>query len=178
MILSGRDKLLHTAACFLITVVAFLFLLAIRELWKRMLLKNATHTGGAAGDAADDLAVEYDIEATNDGENEAAGTMQYDPRHLIRNNWVFAAIASTLALVIGIAKEIGDMYNFWWLCKAKNEDGTIVGCDASWADFLADVIGVILANIIIFGSLSLWSTYMERKSTSRDYSVARTNSDA
>lgn len=173
IILSGKDKLLHIAACFVITVAAFLVLLAARELSKRMKLKNAAT-------AASNVAVEYDIEAASGDENvvninETASVRRYDLH--IRNNWIFAVIASTLALLIGMAKEIGDIYNFWWLCKAKNEDGTIIGCDASWADFLADVIGVLLANTVIFGSLCLWSAYTKRKSISMNYAMARTNSD-
>jgi hypothetical protein len=175
MIISGKDKLLHIAACFVITAAAFLLLLAARELSKRMQLKNSATT-------AADVAVEYDVEAASGDENvvnmnETASVRRCDLLHHIRNNWVFAVIATTLALLIGIAKEIGDIYNFWCLCKAKNEDGTIVGCDASWADFLADVIGVILANTVIFGSLCLWSACTKRKSISMDYAMARTNSD-
>ena len=53
-----------------------------------------------------------------------------------------AAKSGFVAMTIGALKEIGDAYNFWpILCQ--------IGCTASWADILADLIGVAFGEIMI-----------------------------
>ena len=56
--------------------------------------------------------------------------------------YIMAAKSGFVAMTIGALKEIGDAYNFWpILCQT--------GCTASWADILADLIGVAFGEIMI-----------------------------
>lgn len=164
MILSGKDKLYHITACFLITVVVFAVLLAARRFHETQSAR---------------IEEERDIEdARRDNNTDTLNTGRCSFNRCIHKNWALAAVASWVAVLIGIVKEIGDMYNFWWLCQSKNEDGSIVGCDASWADFLADVVGIILANCIIFMSLWLWALFLGKETDlNAEYTMARTISD-
>lgn len=93
-------------------------------------------------------------------------------------NWVLVGMSSVVALSIGILKEIGDIYNFWWLCQVRNEDGSIAGCDASWGDLLADIFGIILAQAIIFISLLVWNSFVRGNTrfSLKYHHVARTAS--
>ena len=57
---------------------------------------------------------------------------------------IIAVVSGIAAMSIGILKEIGDEYDIAW------NNG-----QSSWGDILADFIGVILGEIIIFLSLGL-----------------------
>lgn len=171
----GKDKLLHMSACFVITFGVFLLLVAARGLYKSTQHPKRIEDGAHPSDRNDE-------EASRSGDVNIDETMSSHKCNLhayVYKNWVLAVIASSFAMLIGIAKEIGDVYNYWWLCKAQNEDGSVVGCDASWTDILADVVGVILANCIIFVSIWIWTSLAGKKTEqSADYTMARTISDA
>lgn len=170
--LLAKDKILHIVACFLITVVTFLMLLATRKVY------DMNHPSRCVEEIAPPVE-SHDFEVGIDGydnDNTIITTKHcFFDRH-IHKYLLFIKISTTVALIIGIAKEIGDLYNFWWLCQTKKEDGSIVGCDASWADFFADVVGIILANSFIFGFLWAWSRFHERNSRqSADYRMTLTS---
>jgi hypothetical protein len=57
-------------------------------------------------------------------------------------------------------KEVGDIFDIWWVCKGE------VGCSASWADLLADFIGVVIGEGIIF--TALWILYQLKHPLHRD----------
>lgn len=170
MVQWGVDKILHMAACFLITAGTFLILLAARSFY------NRNHENFPAGLTTSSH--EYDVESL-DNSNESATTTQCNFYRCIQKDWVLIAIASSVALVIGIVKEIGDAYNFWWLCQSKNDDGSIVGCDASWGDFLADVVGAGVASGFIFATICLWNSFREknRQLLTSSYTITRSTSD-
>eukprot|EP00804_Cyclotella_cryptica_P026837 CCRYP_018606-RA/>CCRYP_018606-RA protein AED:0.32 eAED:0.32 QI:0/-1/0/1/-1/1/1/0/175 len=153
MILSGNDKLYHIAACALITMATFLALSVARRFQEQS--RGCSMVDDSPSDAIENG---RDVEAP--GNHVAVTDVEEKCSFRIsKNNWVLVGMSSLVALSIGILKEIGDMYNFWWLCQSKNEDGSIVGCDASWGDLLADIIGIILAQAIIFLFLSLWTSF-------------------
>eukprot|EP00956_Cyclotella_meneghiniana_P027026 scaffold59790_cov83-Cyclotella_meneghiniana.AAC.3 len=172
MMLLAKDKVLHIVACFLITAVTFLLLMAARRVY------DMNHTSRYGEEMA--LPVEsHDVEAVPDGYYDNDNTITTAKHCCFDQNvhkyLLFIAISTLVALVVGIAKEIGDMYNFWWLCQTKKEDGSIVGCDASWADFLADVVGIILANAFIFAFLWVWGRFHKRDARQSDYMMAGTS---
>ena len=168
MVLWGVDKLLHMAACFFITTGTFFIMLASRECDKRSHENIPVETASNR---------ELDVENPGRG-SEYVATTDCNFRQCIQKDWVLIVTASSFALLIGIAKEIGDMYNFWWICQTKNDDGSIVGCDASLGDFIADIIGVVVADGFIFVAIYLWNSFQEKKSPLiASYTMTRTASD-
>jgi len=55
---------------------------------------------------------------------------------------ILAGFSGIASMAIGIA------------CYAVDKDGSMVGCQSSWGDILADSIGVLIGEIMIF--LGLW----------------------
>jgi hypothetical protein len=168
ILLAGKDKLYHMAACALITIATLLGLLLSRRIYHRYCPSGVEKAG--AVDGCDDVEAPP---ANKETESiQASNTEKCNFDRFISKNWVLVTTSSLVALLIGIAKEIGDMYNIWWLCQAKNADGSIVGCDASWADLLADIVGIILANVIIFASLWMWKCFKKKTRSTAEYAIA------
>jgi len=151
MSLFEKDKLLHVTICFLITVLIFSAISAARRFYGRYFMTPHFELS---------LAAEHDTEAAARGAVMRKDKTSFSYK-LIQNNLLVVLVANLVALSIGIVKEIGDMYNIWWLCQSKNEDESTVGCDASWVDFIADIVGIILANFVIFTSLWLCHVFTE-----------------
>lgn len=79
-----------------------------------------------------------------------------------RKFYFLAGISGIIALLIGVIKEIGDHYNIWFLCKRVDENGNIVGCESSWSDIFADVIGILIGEVIVLGGLAIWFRFRKR----------------
>jgi hypothetical protein len=154
MILSGKDKLYHLAACALITIATFLALLIARRFQERRGCSIVEEGPSDVFENNSDVEDPHNHDVVHDISEECCFSV------CTKENWVLVGMSSVVALSIGILKEIGDMYNFWWLCQAQNEDGSIAGCDASWGDLLADIFGIILAQAIIFISLLAWTSFV------------------
>jgi len=79
-----------------------------------------------------------------------------------RKFYILAGISGIFALLIGIIKEIGDHYNVWFICKRVDENGYIVGCESSWSDIFADMIGILIGEVFILGGLAIWFRFWKR----------------
>ena len=147
--LSGKDKVYHIAACFLITIFTFVALVAALEIYKKFRRRFLD-------DAVDAETPSTVLPNLDDPNNSVyAGKCKFC-RLLPMKFIVVACVSGFISMVIGAIKEIGDIYNLWYLCNAVNPDGSIVGCQSSWYDIFADLIGVVLGEVFIFLGLWIW----------------------
>mmetsp|Transcript_37274 Transcript_37274/g.89241 ORF Transcript_37274/g.89241 Transcript_37274/m.89241 type:complete len:119 (-) Transcript_37274:123-479(-) len=73
----------------------------------------------------------------------------------VRNKQVISSCAGGLcAFLIGLIKEVGDFFDFWPQCRE-------LGCTPSGGDVLANLIGVVIGELIF--ALLFW-VYSKRKS--------------
>jgi|Transcript_12068 hypothetical protein len=135
MLHPGKDKLYHIIACSLITMFTFTLMLAGLKVYERWTTTDTHHS--CASD--EQLRDEENI-------NNNAHKCEFY-RTLAKKTNTAAFVAGFFALSIGIMKEVGDIFDIWWVCKGE------VGCSASWADLLADFIGVVIGEGIIFTAL-------------------------
>mmetsp|Transcript_4066 Transcript_4066/g.8950 ORF Transcript_4066/g.8950 Transcript_4066/m.8950 type:complete len:192 (-) Transcript_4066:891-1466(-) len=177
--LSGKDKLYHILSCAFITIFTFLALVIVLHFYKKRI-----GTNGVADSDDDDDDDEQNSNDDDDGNDqdcdvEIAASSSYQKTNNARPDrkkkriensslrcrscrndkhsciLAIVVLSGMVSMAIGIAKEIGDAYDIWPPCHAINEDdGSMVGCQSSWDDILADFIGVVLGGILIL--LAFW----------------------
>ena len=121
--LAGEDKLYHILACASITIVAFFVLVILQKSYQTCCCKSEEVSIGSGGD---DVDIENNVPVV----------------YSERKYFIIAIISGFISLSIGVAKEIADAYNLLWK-----------GGQSSWADILADFIGVVIGLLIIFLAL-------------------------
>ena len=166
-----NDKLLHSLACASITCVAFVSLLVVAV---KVHKNNDVVSGDGDEHEEEDEAVgvvRHDheeqeqqqnqgsdvesassliiIDANNDIHSESEKVeKERAKRRIPMNIVILAGISGILAMCVGVAKELFDASEILW------KGGT-----SSWGDILADFIGVVLGEILIFGGFALRSIF-------------------
>jgi hypothetical protein len=151
-----NDKILHSLACASITCFTFVVSLAVLKIY------SAVHSSSRHDDAicqndvdeedvkevAQQQKVDGDVETassptpltTHDNEVKRTNNVQPKfPKHIL----IMAGISGIVAMGVGITKEILDANELLW------NGGT-----SSWGDILADFIGVVVGEIVIFAAVT------------------------
>lgn len=154
--LSGRDKLYHITACATITCITFFGFIIVYEIYKKIVrirgVEEYSYGSGGTNNGDDvEMAMVAPAPAAESTDNSIISIDRSRctfRRQCPKKYLIMAGLSGIVAMAVGIAKEIGDMYNVWPPCQ------TPTGCHASWGDMLANFIGVALGEVIVV--LSSW----------------------
>ena len=150
--LSGTDKVYHIFACYLITTVTFAILIAAVKIYKKFhnqFLREDENVAIDGAHVASTALPSCEIIGAPNYTTHGRESSKLDFCHTFPKSFYMIA-SGMVAITVGIVKEIGDIYNIWPLCNHVDEDGTLIGCQASWNDIFSDLIGVLLAEVSIF----------------------------
>ena len=128
-------------ACAALTILFFLASIVAIEFYKKIFIRDLQEENGRGADDAD---VEVCASSPSRETNKRCSACSSIPKKY----YILGGISGVAAMLVGIAKEIGDAYDIWPRCSS-------VGCQSTWGDILADFIGVIVGEVIIFSALWL-----------------------
>ena len=153
--LFGKDKLYHILVCAFITVATFSSLaMALAFYHKACTTRNKEgdepNIGGGGGDIGDIDEADVEMSQSSDNAQKSSCLCNKFCRQCPKQNFILAAMSGAVSMLIGVAKEVGDLYNFWSICQPA-------GCQSSLADILADIIGVAAGEVLIFSAL--WANF-------------------
>lgn len=166
--LTGSDKAYHIAACAFIVIASFALIMVVARLCKSYVM--SVRCIGGSCDITDGVDVSVAEEVTNDYEENHTEPQPERVRNppgdftcmdggscaCSREVTIVLCVSAISSFAIGIVKEIGDAHDLWPRCNVLNEDGSIVGCQASWLDILADFIGVLIGLTIVIAFRWMW----------------------
>jgi len=152
-----NDKILHSLACASITCFTFVVSLAVLKIYSAVHSSCSSRHDDAiicqndvvdVEEVAQQQRVDGDVETassptpltTHDNEVKRTNNVQPKfPKHIL----IMAGISGIVAMGVGITKEILDANELLWN-----------GATSSWGNILADFIGVVVGEIVIFAAVT------------------------